>query len=135
MHKDFYKHIERYLNSSENKKILVLKDSYYSFNATNENILIEQLINKENIKVINTFDEFINLEDKFEIIINIYFSACFINQLNFYNKVLKISVLDTRYISYLPFIGFINYGPINFNPTFFNNINAGKIFQLIVFHS
>ena len=65
MHKDFFKQIERYLNTSENKKVLILNDTFYSFNATKENILIEdnidKLLNKENIRVINTFDEFNNL--------------------------------------------------------------------------
>ncbi len=134
MHKDFFKQIERYLNTSENKKVLILNDTYYSFNATNENILIEDNIDKllyrKNIRVINTFDEFNNLNDNFEIIINIYFSTSFINQLEFYNKILEISVLETRFISFLPFLGFVNYGPINFNPTFFNNINAGKNFAV-----
>ena len=87
MHKDFFKQIERYLNTSENKKVLILNDTFYSFNATKENILIEdnidKLLNRENIRVINTFDEFNNLNDNFEIIINIYFSTSFINQLEF----------------------------------------------------
>ena len=44
MYIDFYKNIEKYINSSDGKKVLILNDPYYSFNATIENISIKKII-------------------------------------------------------------------------------------------
>lgn len=134
MHTNFYNHITKYFDLIENKKILILNDPYYSFSATKKNINIEKkidkLINNKNIKLVNKAEEFLKLTEKFEIIINIFFSATFINQINFYNQVLKNSVLETQLINILPFSGFINYGYINFNPIFFEIINSNKNFKI-----
>ena len=101
MHTNFYNHIAKYFDSIENKKTLILNDPYYSFSATKININIEKkidkLINNKNIKLVNKAEEFLKLTEKFEIIINIFFSATFINQINFYNQVLKNSVLETKH--------------------------------------
>ena len=40
MHIGFFKNIEKYLEDMDNKKILVLNDSYFSYNPTNQNITI-----------------------------------------------------------------------------------------------
>ena len=61
MHIDFYNIIQKYINSLTNKNVLILNDPYYSFNPTNENILIKDSIknfkNKNNIKIIESIDE------------------------------------------------------------------------------
>jgi len=96
MHTNFYNHITKYFDLIDNKKILILNDPYYSFSATKININIEKkidkLINNKNIKLVNKAEEFLKLTEKFEIIINIFFSATFINQIK-YSMVL-IRLLD-----------------------------------------
>ena len=53
MHIGFFKNIENYLKQTGNKKILVLNDSYFSYNPTNQNAKIskylETLQNSKNI--------------------------------------------------------------------------------------
>ena len=132
MHIGFYKHIEKYLVKKDNVSILILNDSYYSYNATQNNNAIEQYIkNKNNIKILKNIDEFSELNIKYDIIINIFFSSIFINQKKFYNQILKISKLETKFINILPFSGFINYSYLNFNPSLFEFINVNKNFELL----
>ena len=132
MHIGFYKHIEKYLVNKNNVSILILNDSYYSYNATQNNNTIEQHIkNKNNIKILKNIDEFSELNIKYDIIINIFFSSIFINQKKFYNQILKISKLETKIINILPFSGFINYSYLNFNPSLFEFINVNKNFELL----
>ncbi len=134
MYIEFYNIIDRYIKSSIKQKILILNDPYYSFNPTNENILIKEAVgkleNKKNIKIIENVDEFLKLKDNYELIINIFFSTVFINQLKFYNQILEISVLETRLINILPYSGFINYSYMNFNPIFIDFINVNKNFEI-----
>ena len=132
MHIGFYKHIEKYLVNKNNVSILILNDSYYSYNATQNNNTIEQYIkNKNNIKILKNIDEFSELNIKYDIIINIFFSSIFINQKKFYNQILKISKLETKFINILPFSGFVNYSYLNFNPSLFEFINVNKNFELL----
>ncbi len=134
MHIEFYNIIQGYINSSKGKSVLILNDPYYSFNPTNENILIKNAIknlkNKNNIKIVENIDEFFEIYDNYELIINIFFSAIFFDQLKFYNQILNISVLGSRLINILPFSGFVNYGYVNFNPIFINFINLNKNFKI-----
>ena len=132
MHIGFYKHIEKYLVKKDNVSILILNDSYYSYNATQNNNAIEQYIkNKNNIKILKNIDEFSELNIKYDIIINIFFSSIFINQKKFYNQILKISKLETKFINILPFSGFVNYSYLNFNPSLFEFINVNRNFELL----
>ncbi len=134
MHIDFYKIIQGYISSSNKNSVLILNDPYYSFNPTHENILIKDVIknikNKNNIKIVESIDEYFEIADNYELIINIFFSAIFFNQLKFYNQILKISVLESRLINILPYSGFINYSYVNFNPIFINFININKNFEI-----
>ncbi|MDC3187107.1 class I SAM-dependent methyltransferase [Pelagibacteraceae bacterium] len=134
MYIDFYKNIEKYINSSDGKKVLILNDPYYSFNATIENISIKdnlsKISNNKKIIVVEQVEDFLELKDSYEIIVNIFFSSVFINQLKFFNQIIKISVFETRFINILPFSGFINYSFINFNPIFFNFINIKNNFEI-----
>jgi len=134
MHIGFFKNIEKYLAKTYDKKILVLNDSYFSFNPTNQNSQIikylENLENSKNIKIIEKAEDFFQLKNDYDVIINIFFSSIFINQLSFYNQILKISKLDTQLVNILPFQGFINYSYLNFNPNLFNFINVNKNFGL-----
>ena len=134
MHIDFYKIIQGYISSSNKNSVLILNDPYYSFNPTHENILIKDVIknikNKNNIKIVENIDEYFEIADNYELIINIFFSAIFFNQLKFYNQILKISVLESRLINILPYSGFINYSYVNFNPIFINFININKNFEI-----
>ena len=131
MHIGFYKHIEKYLINKNNAKILILNDPYYSYNATqNNNTIYEYLKSIKNIKVLEDINEFSKLKIKYDIIINIFFSSIFIDQKKFYNQILKISKLETRFINILPFLGFINYSYLNFNPNLFKFINVNKNFTL-----
>ena len=97
MYIDFYKNIEKYINSSDGKKVLILNDPYYSFNATIENISIKdnlsKISNNKKIIVVEQVEDFLELKDSFEIIINIFFSSVFINQFKFFNQIIRISVL------------------------------------------
>ena len=74
MHIEFYNIIQGYINSSNKQRVLVLNDPYYSFNPTNENILIKDSIknikNRDNIKIVESIDEFLVIEDNYELIIN-----------------------------------------------------------------
>ena len=131
MHIGFYKHIEKYLINKNNVKILILNDPYYSYNATqNNNTIYEHLKSIKNIKVLEDINEYSKLKIKYDIIINIFFSSIFIDQKKFYNQILKISKLETRFINILPFLGFINYSYLNFNPNLFKFINVNKNFRL-----
>ena len=64
MHIGFFKNIEQYLKEKGDKKILVLNDSYFSYNPTNQNAAIrkylENLENSKNIKVIEKIEDFFN---------------------------------------------------------------------------
>ena len=134
MHIDFYKIIQGYISSSNKNSVLVLNDPYYSFNPTHENIIIKDVIknikNKNNIKIVESIDEYFEIADNYELIINIFFSAIFFNQLKFYNQILKISVLGSRLVNILPYSGFINYSYVNFNPIFIDFININKNFEI-----
>lgn len=134
MHIDFYKIIQGYISSSNKNSVLILNDPYYSFNPTHENILIKDVVknikNKNNIKIVESIDEYFEIVDNYELIINIFFSAIFFNQLKFYNQILKISVLESRLINILPYSGFINYSYVNFNPIFIDFININKNFEI-----
>ena len=134
MHIDFYNIIQGYISSSNKNSVLILNDPYYSFNPTHENILIKDVIknikNKNNIKIVESIDEYFEIADNYELIINIFFSAIFFNQLKFYNQILKISVLESRLINILPYSGFINYSYVNFNPIFIDFININKNFEI-----
>ena len=134
MHIDFYKIIQGYISSSNKNSVLILNDPYYSFNPTHENIIIKDVIknikNKNNIKIVESIDEYFEIADNYELIINIFFSAIFFNQLKFYNQILKISVLGSRLVNILPYSGFINYSYVNFNPIFIDFININKNFEI-----
>ncbi len=134
MHVGFFKNIEEYLTKEDNKKILVLNDSYFSYNPTNQNSIIidyiDSLENRKNINIVEKTETFFQLKNDYDIIINIFFSSIFINQLSFYNQILKISKLETQFVNILPFLGFINYSYLNFNPNLFNFINVNKNFRL-----
>ena len=134
MHINFFKNIEKYIKKTDDKKILVLNDSYFSYNPKDQNIEIikylENLENSKNIKIVYKTEDFFQLKNDYDIIINIFFSSIFINQLSFYNQILKISKLETQLVNILPFQGFINYSYLNFNPNLFSFINVNNNFGL-----
>ena len=56
MHIGFFKNIEQYLKEKGDKKILVLNDSYFSYNPTNQNAKISKYLdtlqNNKNIEIL-----------------------------------------------------------------------------------
>ena len=51
MHIGFFKNIEQYLKEKGDKKILVLNDSYFSYNPTNQNAAIRKYL--ENLEYLS----------------------------------------------------------------------------------
>ena len=73
MHIGFFKNIENYLKETGNKKILVLNDSYFSYNPTNKNAKISKYLdtleNSKNIKIVEKIEDFFQLKNDYDIII------------------------------------------------------------------
>ena len=81
MHRGFFKNIEKYLTNTDDKQILVLNDSYFSYNPSNQNSEIikylEDLENSKNIKIVEKTENFYQLKNDYDIIINIFFFEYF----------------------------------------------------------
>lgn len=127
----FYSIIKNLIENIGHLKILILIDDYFLNTPIEKNIdLSNEIKGYKNkvIKLISHIDDYYNENDKYDLIINLFFSSNFYDQIKFINKILSLSKLGTNYVSFLPFSGYVNHGIFNFNPLFYSNINKNKNF-------
>ena len=127
------------LDEYKNKKTLLLIDEYYfaaPFNTSTEcedlKIYFTQNFTSK-LLIIDTVDQFYEVQDKFDLVINFLFSSKFSNQIDFVNQVLEFSKVSTGFLNVLPFFGFINYNSQNYNPVIFKQLNLNDNFSYSYF--
>jgi len=135
MQNNYLNFIFKFLEKYKNKKTILLIDEYYlesPFNIDTECKDLKKYIQKNftnEILIVYDLSQFYNVSGKYDLIINIHFSAKFSNQIDFINLILKMSQISTGFLNVLPFVGFVNYNSQNYNPIIFNQLNNNNNFS------
>mgnify|MGYP001283367014 CR=1 FL=1 len=132
-------YVIKILDRYKNKKTLLLIDNYYlaaPFNTSTEckdlkTYLIQNFTSE--ILIIDTVEQFHEVQDKFDLVINFHFSSKFSNQIDFINQVFEFSKLSGGFLNVLPFFGFVNYNSQNYNPVIFKQLNLNNNFSYSYF--